>query len=151
MKAKDIEPFVVATKLIINQVLGTTPNFTENLLKKDSIEVNELSVVIGVTGHMNGKVIIDLEKRNCLKIVSKMMGGMEIEFNDIAKSAIGELVNMIMGKAATLYANQGLECQITTPTIFEKGDFNFDHPEEVICLPFDISDNIKLGMNIAVD
>ena len=51
-------------------------------------------------------------------IASTMMLGVPVEkFNDLVKSAIREMANMLTARAATQYAQMGFEVDITTPEL----------------------------------
>jgi chemotaxis protein CheX len=81
---------------------------------------HQLWIQIGVTGHMTGDIVFGLSKPVALKIVSAMMGGFAItEIDDIGKSAISELGNMISGNACTMLYNQGVQIDITPPRVLE--------------------------------
>lgn len=73
---------------------------------------------IGMTGHLQGDVLFGLEDALALRIVSAMMGGYPVqEMNELGKSAISELGNMISGNASTLLSNQGILIDITPPAL----------------------------------
>jgi chemotaxis protein CheX len=59
---------------------------------------------------------IDLEVAK--NIASTMMMGMPVdEFDDMAKSALSELTNMLTANAVTILANNGISIEISTPTL----------------------------------
>jgi len=151
MKVRFINPFLVATKDVVIQVLGSSPNFEKPFIKSMPFNSDDLLVIIGVTGEMNGRVLINIDKRSCIKIASQMMGGMSFEFNEISKSAVGELCNMILGTTATLFAKEGININITSPTIIAGTNITVSHKEQIICVPVNISNDIKLIVNISTE
>jgi chemotaxis protein CheX len=67
---------------------------------------------------MNGDIVFGLSEEVALKMVSAMMGGFVIsEIDEIGRSAISELGNMISGNASTLLYNQGVKVDITPPKV----------------------------------
>ena len=77
------------------------------------------------------------------------MLGQEIEqMDDMAISAIGELGNMIIGNACTLYYQKGLHTNISTPEVVVGETEDFKKPA-VICVPIQL--NNELGnLNVAI-
>lgn len=78
---------------------------------------NDMFVIqVGIVGQMKGQVLLAMSIENAKKIASSMMFGMPVEeLDEISKSALSELSNMIMGNAATLIANQNIIIDITPP------------------------------------
>jgi len=152
MDVKYINPFLLATKDIVGQVLGVTPTFEKPFVKTTPYSAGEeVLVIIGITGEMNGKVLINIDKESCLYIASKMMGGVMAEFNDLSKSAVSELCNMILGTSATHFASQGIGINITSPTLLEGRDMTVSQKEQVICIPINIAEGIKIIVNISTE
>ncbi|MSS62780.1 chemotaxis protein CheX [Velocimicrobium porci] len=73
-------------------------------------------IQVGVTGEMKGQVLLAMTADHAKEIASRMMGGMEVaELDELSRSALGELSNMIMGNTATLFSNMGILIDITPP------------------------------------
>jgi len=59
-----------------------------------------------------------LSQDTALEIAQRMMMGMSLPgFDDVARSAIGELGNMITGNASAIFEKQGILMNISPPTI----------------------------------
>jgi chemotaxis protein CheX len=111
---------------------------------------NTLLIIIGFTGKMKGQVMISFEKEIALDIASKMIMMPVTQMDEFSMSAISELGNMILGNAATIFSTQGIEIDITPPTI-GTGTMSFSHSySKNICIPFLYEDNKKIDINIAV-
>lgn len=150
MDVKYLNPFFIALKEVSAQVLGIVPNFDKPFLKKTPFTSEELLVIIGITGELNGKAIINLRKGDCLRIASKMMGGMEMQFDELSKSATSELFNMVMGTAASYFEKEGVRINITSPTIIEGQNIIVSQKETIISVPLTIEE-IKLNVNISAE
>jgi len=152
MNVKYINPFLMATKDIVSQVLGLTPNFEKPFLKSTPFDTeDELLIIIGVTGEMNGQVMISIDKSSCINIASQMMGGMPAVFDELSKSAVSELCNMILGTTATHFASQGIAINITTPTVLEGQSIKVSQKQQLICVPVHISQEMKITVNISTE
>ena len=75
---------------------------------------------------------------------------MPLEMDEFSMSAISELGNMILGNAATIFSTQGINIDITPPTI-GTGTMSFSYTyTKNICIPFVYEDNKRIDINIAV-
>lgn len=74
--------------------------------------------MLGVTGEISGQVCIVMENDVARDVASRMMMGMPVaEIDDMARSALSELGNMVMGNAATILSNSNVLIDITPPTL----------------------------------
>jgi Predicted inhibitor of MCP methylation, homolog of CheC len=120
MKAEYINPFLEAATIVIEQVIQIRPSTGKLGLKKIELVENHIWIQIGINGQMNGDIVFGLSEQVALKMVSAMMGGFTIsEMDEIGRSAISELGNMISGNASTMLYNQGVHIDITPPKILQ--------------------------------
>ena len=118
----------------------------------DFKDEDTLRVILGVTGQMQGRVLISIPIDNAKKIASNMMMGMPVEeLDDMSMSALSELGNMIMGTSATYLSGNGVLVDITPPMI-EKGMLYIDREHyQSICVPLNLENRPYLEMNILVN
>ena len=146
----------------INVILGAFSNVMpklglNNINRKDlklvgkNISSKGVVIIIGFIGDVKGNLIYNLSINNAKKIASLMMMGMEVvDFNEIAQSAISELTNMITANAATNFANENINVDISTPTLIV-GDFQATAcNDKVISVLLD-ADGIEIEVNIAIN
>jgi len=127
MRAEYINPFLESARHVIEQVIQVRPE-TGKLGMRDVIFLeNYIWINIGVSGQMEGDIIFGLHEAVALRVVSAMMGGFVLtEFDDLGRSAISELGNMISGNASTLLYNRGIRVDITPPRIIHSvSEFRF--------------------------
>ncbi len=74
-----------------------------------------IGVLIGMTGDIRGRLIIDGNEETFGKIGEGMFGIM-VE-GEMLESFAGELGNMIAGSLSTFISQKGLEMDITPPTV----------------------------------
>lgn len=118
MKVEYINPFISSTFDMLKNVANFSPVKGKLVLKNEPIPSYGISVLVGVVGEVKGQVIYSLSEETAKKIASAMMMGMPVdEFDEMAKSAISELANMITGNASTLLSGQGFEIDISPPTL----------------------------------
>lgn len=110
-------------ELFVQAVANTLPMFG---LSAELLEISESSVLasaeevnvhVGFTDGIRGNAVIGFSKETALSIVSIMMGGGDPgEFGFMAKSALGELGNMLVG-GAMMAAGGATVINLSAPTI----------------------------------
>ncbi len=120
MKAEYINPFLESARLVIEQMVQIRPSTGQLTLKDIQFQDHHVWIQIGITGQMNGDIVFGLSETVALRIISAMMGGFTItEIDDLGRSAISELGNMISGNASTMLYNQGVHVDITPPRVVD--------------------------------
>ncbi|MDF2614938.1 MAG: CheC protein [Clostridia bacterium] len=150
MKVEYINPFVEASQNIIRQTTGLDPVlgsiYTKDIPKKGE----HVAVLIGITGSIQGTVIMSFKKPLACKIVSFMLGGMPVpELDEIAKSAIAELCNMILGNTASIFSQKDIGVDITPPTVLTGENMQFSPAKSVtVCVPLEFEDGDTMDIDI---
>ncbi|NLD46793.1 MAG: chemotaxis protein CheX [Clostridiaceae bacterium] len=96
----DIKKALVDTTIEVLLVYGLLPVFKGEYYCESIISAEYINVVMGVSGALKGNMVVTVNKGTALGIVSSMFGGNSwSEDDDMLKSAIGELLNIIAGNA----------------------------------------------------
>jgi chemotaxis protein CheX len=118
MKVEFINPFVAAAYLVLENMGNHKTEKGKLCVKSSPVAGSEVNSIIGVTGEVRGQVLYSMTEQTAKNLASKMLMGMPVsEFDELCKSAINELGNMITGNAASELANAGLKCSITPPSL----------------------------------
>lgn len=72
------------------------------------------------------------------------------EIDEMSKSAISELGNMISGNAGTLLYNQGVTVDITPPKIIESAEAAGYTPKRALTIPLKIGDIGQLDIQVII-
>lgn len=152
MKAEYINPFLEAFSTVVEQVLCVKPTQGKVFVKDGSQKSGEVAITIGVTGDLSGNIMFNFSKETGKIIASKMMMGMEVkEFDDMAKSAISELANMIAGNSTMYFSNIGVKIDITPPSMYTGTDMSFySYKSKAICVPM-IFQGYEVAIDLAID
>lgn len=136
MKAEYINPFLESARIVIEQMANVSPTTGELGVKDIKFIEKYVWIQIGLTGQMQGDIVFGLEEDVALKLVSAMMGGFVItEMDEMGRSAISELGNMISGNASTILFNQGVRVDITTPKVVESATAAGFVPKKALTIP----------------
>jgi chemotaxis protein CheX len=150
MRIEYINPFVEASFDILNEVLQTTVKRGQLYLKKLGESMKGVAVVIGVVGNIKGRIVFDMNEETALKIASKLNGEEFKTFNDMARSTIGEIANMITGRSVTKLEKERLAFNFTPPTIITGENLNiYEYADmEALIIPIDTGIGV-VEINIA--
>jgi len=118
-------------------------------VKDDKYEGDSSLIKLGIIGALKGEVVLSLHYETALAVISKMMMMPVNEIDAIGQSAISELGNMIAGNAATVFANDSIIIDITTPDYCVGKDYA-GSGKQVFCIPFE-SDIGELSINIFIE
>lgn len=150
VSAEHINPFLMASAKILKEMCFVEANIGKPYIKSPAFYEDTLLILIGFTGAMKGQVIISFDHAVACDIASKMMMMPVTQLDDLARSAIGELGNMIMGNTATIFSTKGIAIDITPPTVGNGTIVFSTNYAANICVPFTYEDNKKIEINIAV-
>lgn len=151
MDVKHINP-VIESFINIMPQLGLTEVTKENVsLKENYIESPGVVIIIGLIGDVKGNIIYGITIEDAKKIASTMMMGMPVDdLNEMAQSALSELVNMLTANVATNFSKENITVDISTPTLI-KGTFTANaSTDKVICVTMNIN-GLKIDANISLN
>ena len=141
ISVEHINPFLLSAQQILSQVCSIQTKVGQ--ISKDNmcIDGEPVFIMLGVTGEITGQVCIVFDLEAAKDVASRMMMGMPVaEIDDMAKSALSELGNMIMGNAATVFSSNGVGIDITPPTL-SHGEVSFTSSyAKSLCVPLSFTD-----------
>jgi chemotaxis protein CheX len=131
--------------------------FANTRIGKLSVKLKEVVktgvlVVIGIVGDIKGNAVYSIDIEDAQKIASTMMMGAPVDsFDDMAKSAISELTNMLTATAATFFSNSGITVEISTPTLLHGENMSANmNADPILCVPL-FGDDVAIELNISVE
>jgi chemotaxis protein CheX len=151
MKAEYINPFIQSSVSVISQTTGISPTVGKIYIKNLPYKGDNVVVIIGLTGEIQGNVVISLRKTLACTIASAMMGGMPVpELDEMAKSAISELCNMILGNTASIFYNNDIKIDITPPTLLTGENLQLTQNKSVVmCIPIQFQNGECIEIDIS--
>ncbi len=152
MDVENINPFILAAKSVLKTLCGTETSLGKVYLKDSHFLVDQLMVVFGVVGKLRGQVYFELSKESAMKIASAMMGGVHVDdLDEISKSAICEMGNMIMGKTCTLLGEKSINVDITPPSLMSGHGIEISNKLQTIGIPLSIDGHGVITINIFME
>ncbi len=137
MKVEYINSFIKASTEVLNNFVEDKFSVGRPYIRSNPFPTREIVIILGITGDIKGQAVFSLTEDMAKKIASGMMMGMPVEeIDEMAKSALSELGNMIMGNSATLLFNVGAKIDITPPSLVKGTSIEISSAGmETICVP----------------
>ncbi len=117
MRADIAQPFLMAARGVLEQELGGSVGRGSVRVEKGDFAAGEVTAVVGVTGALSGAVMYRMSEPTALAIVGKMMGQEFAQLDALARSGVGELGNVITGRAGVLLERGGIVADIAPPML----------------------------------
>lgn len=117
MKVEFVNPFIQAATEVLDSELGGGTTRGTLRMQKSAVTTDEVTSILGVTGSVAGLVFYSMSEDTARAMVSRMMGQEFEQFDELAQSGIGELGNVITGRAGVLLAEAGYSSNITPPAL----------------------------------
>jgi chemotaxis protein CheX len=152
MDAKYVNPFIEAFKFVMPQLGFNEVKIGKLSARAREITCNGVVIVLGFIVSIKGNVVYRLDINNAKMISSAMMMGMEVEdFDEIAKSALSELTNMLTANAATFFTELGVTIEISTPTMLEGVNMTINmKSNQILCVEL-LADDIPVEVYISFE
>lgn len=137
MKAEYINAFIKASTEVLNNFVSEKFSVGKPFIRNNPFPTKEIIIMLGITGDIKGQAVFSLSEDMAKAVASGMMMGMPVdEIDEMAKSALSELGNMIMGNSATLLFNVGVKIDITPPSLVKGLSIEISSGGmETLCVP----------------
>lgn len=152
MDVKYANPFVESFHSVMSQIGFGDTQLCGITTRTEEVNTSGVLVVLGIVGHMKGNVVYTMDIEAAKKIASTMMMGMPVEeLCDMSKSALAELTNMLTATAATLFSNDGIAIEISTPTLLLGENVNVKtNADSILCARL-TADSNPMEINISFE
>lgn len=151
MKAEHINPFLKGIASVFSPLCNAEPNIGRISLLNTPYTIGNTAVIIGITGKIKGQVTLEFKDNSAMKAASTLLGGYETSaLDELTKSAVGELANMILGNAATEFSMINVIIDITPPTVIVGERIEITHRTPTLFIPIDIAPIGALGLHVSV-
>ncbi|MFZ3589570.1 chemotaxis protein CheX [Bacillus sp. DJP31] len=132
----------------VKSVLPMPVTINPPSLFKEKVIRLTMSVLIGMTGDIKGRLVIDGTPQT-FSYIGEMMYGMQLE-GEMLESFTGELGNMIAGNLATNASQNELIMDITPPTVLV-GEAKLTGFTQAIKVPITLSTNGELVVILMIE
>ncbi len=118
MKVEWINPFIANAISVFEQMANLTLERTSLTLKEDPTPSNDISIIVGITGFIQGQVIYSLKDHTAQRIAQAIAPKSATKIDSaFIESSIAEVANIITGRTTIQLSGQDKILHITPPTI----------------------------------
>jgi chemotaxis protein CheX len=105
-------------------------------IKQDHKAIGDITATLDVTGDKHGTIVVSFARGSATVLVQCMLGG-AADDNDM-RDAVGEVTNMISGRARATMSEAGIVLRTPTPTVTTDNSLNINYTAEapVVVIPF---------------
>lgn len=139
MKTLDVahvNPFLQSSLSVIEMMTQIKISVGKPSIAKLDFPGTTVILQVGVTGVLKGQVLMVMTEDKAKLFASKMMMGVPVEvLDEMAKSALCELSNMIMGNTATLFSAGGIAMDITPPISMQGQNLTLQTDVQALRIP----------------
>ncbi len=121
MNSEIIAAFTGAVRNVLLQEVGSPVEVRSPKVQAGPVQLSEVTVVVALAKAIEGSILLGLSVDLALKYLSAVLGEAVVELNDLARSGVGELGNMVAGAAAAEFSTIGYPTIIFPPTVLVGG------------------------------
>ncbi len=117
MRVELVNAFIVAAGEVLASEASVKVSRGPLSLERDAYVTDGVTVLVSVIGEVWGMALYGMGQETAKGLLSRMMGQEVTSFDELAQSGVGELGNVITGKATTKLAELGYSADISVPTL----------------------------------
>ena len=145
-----INPFVEAVGAVFRTMLDVEPQRCPVKVSEGNGGGSALTSLVGLSGQMQGVVVLRFPPRTALQLVGRMLGTELSTVDADVIDGISEIVNMVAGSAKAKF-NCDPPLELGLPTVVQGDDYRVKYPSGVAWLqvPFE-SDAGRFTMELTL-
>ena len=139
MNVNLINPVLETMVNVLSTMANVQPSIGKPTLKQNEVALGEVTGIMSmVSPKVRASLAITFTRPAMLDIVKRMLGEELTDLDDTARDLAGEMTNMVVGGAKNLYAAQGYEFDMSSPSILMGKNHTVHHayPGKTIVMPF---------------
>ncbi len=127
MKANWVNPFISNAVSVIEQLANIKFEKTDLTIKEDTTPSNDISIIIGITGFIEGQVVYSLKEHTAQRIAQAVKPNEKTTVDsDFIESSIAEIANIITGRATIDLSGEDKILFITPPSVIIGRDYSIN-------------------------
>ncbi len=133
-----VNPFLDAVIDVLSTMAQISPVPGKPYIKGNRLAVGDVTGIIGITGKNKGTIAVTLSEECAMAVVGNMLGEKVTEV-EVLRDGIGEVTNMISGRARQGLAQLGLKYHAAIPMVIMGKGHVVKHYSDgpVLAIPFE--------------
>lgn len=151
MDIKYINPFIESVDSVFQMMLNVEPRRLDLQLRSGAGNGSEVTSLIGISGQVQGVVVLRFPSETALDIAGRMLGQDVGVIDDAVVDAVSEIVNMVAGAAKAKF-NIDPPLELGLPTVVQGSNYKVKYPSGTAWLeiPFE-SDAGNFAMELTFE
>jgi chemotaxis protein CheX len=125
MRIEYINPIVESAIAVIAELTGAPVERGDMKLHGDSSASKDVAAIIGMTGDVDGRIIMEMDSRTALAMAGLMNRERFTTLNRLALDSLMELSNVVVARAVSTLNDRGFSFRLTPPLIFTGSNLSF--------------------------
>jgi chemotaxis protein CheX len=140
MRAEVLNAFIAATVEVLRATTGFHPRRGKPRIKGADAASYDVSGVVGLTGHIQGLVVLSFREAPALEVVGRFLGEPVDKMDEQVLDAVGELSNILAGAAKKALVEADYDLKISIPSVIRGRDHRIWKPGNIPTfeIPFEI-------------
>jgi len=150
MRMELIQPFINSADAVLAQGLESPVSIENLTMDEEAYRRKGIAAEVCLTGDIEGRIIFDADAKAAACFAQHLAGFEAPDADDLAREAVCELANQIIGNAVTVLNDQGFHFRVHPPTLLtsEQGSKSSEDTEAVVlCLS---TQSGSVFMNVAL-
>jgi len=150
MRMELIQPFINSADAVLAQGLESPVSIENLTMDEEAYRRKGIAAEVCLTGDIEGRIIFDADEKAAKSFARHLAGAEAPDADDLAREAVCELANQIIGNAVTVLNDQGFHFRVHPPTLLtsEQGSKSSEDTEAVVlCLS---TQSGSVFMNVAL-
>jgi chemotaxis protein CheX len=118
MRLDYITPIVESAVSILTGFTGAPVAYGEMQLQRFSAASRDIVVVVGVSGEVAGRVVLEMDKAEAVALAGMMNHEKISTVTPLAQDTLMELGNMVVAKAVSTLNDRGFEFSLSPPAVY---------------------------------
>lgn len=131
-QAAYITPFIKSVQNVFETMLQLPVQVGQASVKQDGAPQHDVSGIIGMSGDVEGTVVLSFPTATAERVVSIFTGEELSHTHEDFADAVGELVNMVSGGAKAQFT--GKDVSISCPSVVIGSDHQVFGRKDVVCI-----------------
>ncbi len=147
LKIELVNPFVEGAMVFFRQEMGIEISRGRPRMESGSATREDVTVLIGVTGAIDGIVLYSMDLHTAKAIAAKMLQSPVPLYDSLAQSALSEMGNIITGRATIKLEALGYAFRLSPPVLITGGGTlisTMDKPMLVVPLILDTLGSLSI-------
>mgnify|MGYP005861308505 CR=1 FL=1 len=149
LKVEYMEPFIKAAYSVLARLSDGCMDTGPLNLAGTTFPSANTNIAIHIEGSLRGNLVYSMSESTAKKLASIIIGGEIREFGSMMRQGLDRLGAMLIEEASRFLNEQGLDCRIGTPIIFQGLNVEFAAAAPALSIPIN-TDAGQLNVNVAV-